>query len=156
MPQAVKAVLFLYAYVFCLAFWGNNVIEIEKQLKEDFTNICEQFVDNRLNIHFGEDKTKSLIFTSKRNIKKVPTLNISYKNKQIKQHLKVTYLGCILDETISRQSMALKRINKINSTLTFLHRKKKFLTPALRRLLFNALIQPHFDYALSDWCPKLT
>ena len=52
--------------------------------------------------------------------------------------------------------MALKRINKINSTLTFLHRKKKFLTPALRRLLFNALIQPHFDYALSDWCPKLT
>ena len=59
-------------------------------------------MDDRLNIHFGEDKTKSLIFTSKRNIKKVPTLNISYKNKQIKQHLKVTYLGCILDETISR------------------------------------------------------
>ena len=59
-------------------------------------------MDNRLSIRFGEDKAKSLIFTSKRKIKKVPTLNISYKNKQIKQHLKVTYLGCILVETISR------------------------------------------------------
>ena len=42
--------------------------------------------------------------------------------------------------------MALKIINKINSRLTFLHRKNKFLTPALRRLLCNAPIQPHFDF----------
>ena len=91
MPQAVKTILFLYAYVFCLAFWGNDVIEIKKQLKGDFTNICEWFVDNRLSIHFGEDKTKSLLFTSKRKVKKDSKLNISYKNKQIKQHSKVTY-----------------------------------------------------------------
>ena len=42
--------------------------------------------------------------------------------------------------------MALKVINKINSGLKFPHRKKK-LTPVLRRLLCNALIQRHFDYA---------
>ena len=28
--------------------------------------------------------------------------------------------------------------------------------PALRHLLHNALIQPHFDYALSTWYPNLT
>ena len=75
---------------------------------------------------------------------------------QIKQHSKVTYLGCILDETMSGESMALKVINKINSRLKFLNRKNKFLTPVLRRLLCNALIQPHFDYALSAWYPNLT
>ena len=91
MPQAVKTILFLYAYVFCLTFWGNDVIEIKKQLKGDFKNICEWFVDNRLSIHFGEDKTKSLLFTSKLKVKKDSKLNISYKNKQIKQHSKVTY-----------------------------------------------------------------
>ena len=42
---------------------------------------------------------------------------------QIKQHPKVTYLGCILDETMSRVWMALKVINKIKSRLRFLHRK---------------------------------
>ena len=156
MPQAVKSNLFLYADDSCLIFQGKDVIEIEKQLNRDFTNICEWFVDNRLSIHFGEDKTKSILFTSKRKIKKVPKLKINYKNIQIKQHSKVTYLGCILDETMSGESMALKVIKKINSRLKFLHRKNKFLTPALRRLLCNALIQPHFDYASSAWYPNLT
>ena len=89
-------------------------------------------------------------------LNRVLKLKIKCKNIQIKQHSKVTYLGCILDETISGESMALKVINKINSRLKFLHRKNKFLTPALRRLLCNALIQPHFDYASSAWYPKLT
>ena len=57
---------------------------------------------NGLWIHFGEDKTKSILFAFKRKLKKVPKLNITYKNIQIKQHSKVTYLGCILDETMSR------------------------------------------------------
>ena len=43
--------------------------------------------------------------------------------------------------------MTLRVIEKINESLKFLWRKHGFLTPALRRLLCNALIQPHFDYA---------
>ena len=156
MPQAVKSNLFLCADDSCLVFQEKDAIEIEKQLNEDFTNICEWFVDNRLSIHFGEDKTKSILFASKRKIKNIPKLKINYKNIQIKQHSKVTYLGCILDETMSGESMALKVINKINSRLKFLDRKNKFLTPAPRRLLCNALIQPHFGYASSAWYPNLT
>ena len=52
--------------------------------------------------------------------------------------------------------MAMKTIKKINSKLKFLHRKNDFLTPDLRRLLCNALIQPHFDYVCSSWFPNLT
>ena len=156
MPQAVKSNLFLYVDDSCLIFQGKDVIEIEKQLHRDFTNICEWFVDNRLRIHFGEDKTKSIFFASKRKIKKVPKLKFNYKNIQIKQHSKVTYLGCILDEAMSEESMALKVINKINSRLKFLHRKNKLLTPPIHRLLCNPLTQPHFDYALSAWYPNLT
>ena len=156
MSQTVKSNQFLHAADSCLAFQGKHVIEIEEQLNEDFTNICERFVDNRVSIHFGEYKSKSILFASKHKIKRVPKLKINYKNTQIKQHSKVTYLGCILDETMSGESMALKVINKINSRLKFLHRKNKFLTPALRRLLCNALIQPHFDYASSAWYPNLT
>ena len=111
MPQAVKSNLFLYADDSCLVFQGNDV----KQLNEDFTNICEWFVDNRLSIHFGEDKTKSILFASKRKIKRVPKLKIKYKNMQMKQYSKVTYLGYILDETMSGESMALKVINKLET-----------------------------------------
>ena len=56
---------------------------------------------------------------------------------------------------MSRDSVALKVINKINSRLKSPQRKKK-LTPALRRLLCNALIQPYFDYSSSAWYHNLT
>ena len=54
------------------------------------------------------------------------------------------------------EAIALNVINKINNKLKFLHRKNSFLTAALRRLLCNALMQPHFDYACSAWYPNLT
>ena len=51
--------------------------------------------------------------------------------------------------------MALKVISKINCRLRFLYRKNRFLSQPLRRLLCNALIQPHFDYACSALYPNL-
>ena len=68
----------------------------------------------------------------------------------------MTYLGCILDEDLSGESMATKTLGKINGRLRFLYRKQNFLDFSLRRLLANALIQPHFDYACSAWFPLLS
>ena len=62
----------------------------------------------------------------------------------------------MLDETMLGETMTLSVINKVNNKLKCLNRKNRFLTPALRRLLCNALIQPHFDYACSAWYPNLT
>ena len=67
----------------------------------------------------------------------------------------MTYLGYVMDETMSREPMAVKDINEINGKLKFLYRKNSFLTPRLRRMLCNALMQPHFDYACSAWYPDL-
>ena len=72
---------------------------------------------------------------------------------QIKQHSKVEYLGCMLDETMSGETMALSVINKINNKPKFLYWKNRFLTLTLRGLLCNALIQLHFDYVCSAWYP---
>ena len=155
MKQVVSSYLLLYADDSCLIFQHNHVTEIEKNLKNDFSNLCEWFLDNKLSIHFGEDKTKSILFGSKRKLRKVDKLNITYQGIDIKQNSQVTYLGCILDETMSGEPMAYKTIQKINSRLNYLFRKKHFLTKSLRRLLCNALIQPHFDYACTAWYPNL-
>ena len=56
------------------------------ELNGDYKIICEWFVDNRLSIHYGEDKTKSILFASKRKIE-VSKLNITYNNIKIKQRL---------------------------------------------------------------------
>ena len=106
MKQAVSSDLLLYGDYSCLIFQHKHVIKIEKHLNNDFSNLCGWFLDNKLSIHFGEDKTKSILFGSKRKLKKVGKLNITYQGIDIKQNSQVTYLGCILDEIMSGEPMA--------------------------------------------------
>ena len=47
--------------------------------------LCDWFVDNKLSIHFVENKMKSILSSSRRNLKLVKELNIRYK-EIIKQH----------------------------------------------------------------------
>ena len=142
MPQVVKCDFFLYPDDTCLTFQLENVEEIEDQLNLNFSSLCDWFIDNKLSIDLGNCKTKSILFGTKLNIKRAEPLNIVYGNVKIKHYTKVTYLGCILDESLSGDSMALHVLYKINSRLKFLYRS---LSKPLRRLLCNAMIQPFFD-----------
>lgn len=133
----------------------KGIAKIEKILHKDFENICDQFVNNELSIHFGDGKTKSVFLISKQRAKNILKLNIRYKEINIKWRVQVTYLACILDESISVQPMTLKAINKTSGeSKTFLS-KNKLLIPELYKMLFNALIQPHFDYICPAWYPNL-
>ena len=53
----------------------------QKRLTKDFSNIRDWFVDNKLSIHFAEDKTKSILFSSKCNLKLVEEFDITYRDK---------------------------------------------------------------------------
>ena len=59
-------------------------------------------------VHFGEEKTKSILFGTKRQLKDQRDLNLKYGDIEIKQHSRVTYLGCILDNILSGEHMAAK------------------------------------------------
>ena len=56
---------------------------------------------------------------------------------------------------MSCEPMALKVINKINGKLKFIYRENRYLTKELRRMLCNALVQPHSDYECPAWYPNL-
>ena len=74
MSQAVKCDLFLYADDTYLVCQHKDINKTENQLNEDFSNMCDWFVDNKLSIHFDQDKTKPIFFASKfkrKNIKKL-------------------------------------------------------------------------------------
>ena len=61
-------------------------------------------------------------------VKPASALNIRYNQMNIKQHSQVTYLGCVLDERMSCEPMALKVIKKINRKLKFIYRKNRYFT----------------------------
>ena len=97
MSQAVDRDLFLYADDTCFIYQHKHLDRINKEPTKNFCNICDWFVDSKLSIDFGEDKTKSILFSTKSKKKKIGTLEIKYGNINIKLYSKVTYLGCELD-----------------------------------------------------------
>ena len=90
-------------------------LERIKELTKNLPSICDWFVDDKLSIQFGEDKTKSIFFSTKNRKKEVESLDIQYGAAKIKQYSKVTYLGYELDESL----LILKFTNNINGTLKF-------------------------------------
>ena len=122
LPQAVVSDSLLYGNDICIVFQHKDVTEIEKQLLRDFSSLCDWFVDNRLSAHFGRDKTKSILFVTKYKLRNAKALNIVYNGTEIKECEKVKYLGCVLDQSLPGESMALNGVDKVNLRLKFLHR----------------------------------
>ena len=65
MPQAVDCDLFLYADDTFLLFQDKDLEQIREELTKNFSNVCDWFVDNKLSIQFGENRTKSILFSTK-------------------------------------------------------------------------------------------
>ena len=61
MPQAVTSILLLYADNSYILYQHKDIVQIEKRLRENFEKLCDWFVDNKLSIHCGEDKTESIL-----------------------------------------------------------------------------------------------
>ena len=59
----------------------------------------------------------SILFGTKRQLKQQRDLKLRYGDIEIKQHSKVTYLGCIRDYNLSGESMATKVLSLLNNRL---------------------------------------
>ena len=99
----------MYADDTCIFYQHEDVKKIENVLNKEFSSLCQWFIDNKLSIHFGEDKTKSILFSKTRGLKEI---NISFAGHYIKQHETVEYLTCQLDSKLSGEAMASKVLKK--------------------------------------------
>ena len=154
LPQSLTEIASnLHADDKCIHYQDKDIEKSENILNKEFSSFCECFIDNKLSIYFGEDRTKAILFT-KNNTK--AKLNICFQDHSIKQYNCVEYFGCLLDNNLCGESMARRALKKINGKHKFLYRQAIFLNPACKRLLCNALIQPHFDYGCTSWCPPLS
>ena len=83
MEQAVDCDLFQYGDDSCLVYQHKDVKVIEKNLNKNCSYVCDWFVDSKLNIHFGKDKTKCILFGTKHRLNKVSSLDIKCGEKHI-------------------------------------------------------------------------
>ena len=66
---------YLYADDTCIFYQHEDVKKIENILNKEFSSLFQRFIGNKLSIHFGEDKTKSILFSKMRGLKEI---NISF------------------------------------------------------------------------------
>ena len=50
--------------------------EIERNVNKNFSDVFDWFLDNKLSIYFGEDKTKYILFGPKHRLNKVSSVLI--------------------------------------------------------------------------------
>ena len=100
---------YLYADDTCIFFQHEDIKKIENVLSKKFSSLFQWFIDNKLSIHFREDKTKSILFSKTRGLKEI---NISFAGHYIKQHETVEYLTCQLGSKLSGEAMASKVLKK--------------------------------------------
>lgn len=82
---------------------------MENVLNKEFANVCDWFADNKLLIHFNEDKIKYIFFRRKQNLLE---FNIKYDNNRIKQQHMVEYLSCCLGTNLSGESRLMKSFRR--------------------------------------------
>ena len=76
LPQAATSYWLLYYDDTCIVFQHKSLAEIEKQLIGDFSSLWSWFVDDKLSLHFEQDKTKSILFGTKHKHWNAKSLNI--------------------------------------------------------------------------------
>ena len=101
---------YLYADDTCIFYQDKDVEKIEKNLNKEFSSLCEWFIDNKLSIHFGDDKTKATFFSR---MKSPPKLIIPYGDYSLRQHNTVEYLLCYLDSNLNGEPMARRVLKRL-------------------------------------------
>ena len=154
MSGAINNKLLLYADDSAILVADKKISTIESLLQNELEVISEWLVDNKLSLHLG--KTESILFGSKSRLRSQSNLRISCKGTQIESKEEVKYLGAVLEQCLSGETMVKSIVQKANARLKFLYRKQNFLNLHSKKLLVMSLIQCHFDYACSFWYPGLS
>ena len=71
MLQVGTSTLVSYTDDLVIMHQDKDIKQVEKKLNEEFENLCDSFVDNKLSLHFGQDKAKSILFSRKRRAKNI-------------------------------------------------------------------------------------
>ena len=153
MSISVKCKLLLYADDSALIVSGSNPQLIADTLSKELESCKQWLMDNKLSLHLG--KTESILFGSKRKLKKVESFDVKCGNESIKHVNSVKYLGVQIDNDLSGNSIVKDIVTKVNLRLRFLYRYKDLLNYGSRKTLCSALIQCLFDYSCSSWYPGI-
>ena len=129
---------------------GETLSEIEKRANEDLRNVHNWLSANKLNLNIA--KTEYVLIGSRHRINSLdiqPSINIDKQSVKRVKHSKV--LGVQVDEHLAWTKYIEFIAGKISSGIGAIKKAKEFVDRNTLVLIYNALVQPHFDYCCEAW-----
>ena len=152
-----KCKLVLYADDTVIYFSGSDYNAIRSALSEDFNIIADWLSANKLTLNIS--KTKSMLFGTSNMLSKSQALDISFESNSIEQVADFKYLGLTLDSELKFDVHLSALVKKIASRIGVLGKVRNYLSQKHLTMVYNSIVQPHFDYASTVWsntCAKYT
>jgi hypothetical protein len=154
MAGVVGCKLMIYADDSALLVSGKDIPGIEAALTMELEAVHHWLVENKLSLHLG--KTESILFGTKRRLRKEDILNVQCNGTPIESRAQVSYMGVTLIQALSGEPIINKVISKCTNKIRFLYRNARQLNFSVKKLLVSSLIQCNFDYACTAWYSGLT
>ena len=124
---------------------SNDSVDLINKLNQDLNNVSNWMDENKLRIH--PKKSKHMFVGSNYNIKnKVCNLPISINNVSVPRVSNQKCLGVILDEKLSWENHIDMTCKKGGAGIAVIKRVKPFIPKENLQALYNAIVQPYFDY----------
>jgi len=123
----------------------DNHLDLEKNINEDLTRLKSYLDTNRLSINVT--KCEYMQIGTYQALNKMPNLRIHINNEPLKQVSVAKYLGMYIDENLKWDEHINVMIPKISAKIGILRSLRNIVPLCTLKLLYNAIVQPHFDYA---------
>ena len=105
-------------------------------------------------LHLNVSNTKSMLFGTPQRLKstkRTTTFEIKVCDEVVERVDVFKYLGVVMDVNLNWHSHIEAAARKISSTIGVLRRVKPYLTIDLSKMVYNAIVLPHFSYCDVIW-----
>ena len=134
-----------------ISYAANTLSELENVINSEFKNLKYWLEANKLSLNIA--KTEFMIIGSRQRMHahSNENINIDLDGNVIKQVDKAKSLGLIIDKNLSWSNHIDMKCKKISSAIGALMRIRHFISMQTAIEIYNAIIQPHFDYCSPVW-----
>ncbi len=139
----------MYANDTVIVFSHTDYIHIQTVLNNELSNIKAWLDKHKLKLNI--QTTIYVIFGSLKRLHKVGQMMIEIGHEEIERVKSFKYLGVYLDEVMTYKEHVSKVVKKISSRIGVLSEVVRYVTLDYRKLLFNTIVLPHFDYCSQVW-----
>ncbi len=123
---------------------SKSASDLEETINADLSTLQKYFIKNKLSINVK--KCEYMLVGTHQALAKFRDICIKIGNISIQKVHFAKYLGMLIDENLKWGHHIDNMVKKISCKIGILRKVRKFVPNGTLKLIYNATVQPHFDY----------